>query len=244
MNAPSIRQLLEQIDGLCAQSETLGTFIRFKNQTHTCREAGLSHLMDILERDAVFLAALEKILKWQVMEAKAYGFIESHGILKKGGQSLDTVRREYARLDRECIQLQRRVVARKLLAIPIPQGINAARVRDKTDLALIKSQIGLHRPSVTVRNLLSRAGDAIIAMKPCFMMGPLSVAQFLARGRYEFDLLVMDEASQMRPRMHLGPLHEHDRLLLLGTRNNCLQQVSSHGSVLAVRRTTRKTRPP
>ena len=94
------------------------------------------------------------------MEAKAKGFFESHGILKKEGQNLNTVRREYVRLDRECIQLQRRVVARKLFKIPIPQGINAARVRDKTDLALIKSQIGLQRPSVTVRNLLSRAGGA------------------------------------------------------------------------------------
>ena len=216
LNAPSIRQLLSETDGLSAQAEKLGTFIRFKNHTHTCREAGLSHLMDILERDAVLPEALEKILKWQMMEAKAKLFIESHGILKKEGLSLNTLRREYVRLDRECIELQRRVIARKLFKIPISQGINAARVRDKTDLALIKSQIGLQRPSVTVRNLLSRAGGAILAMKPCFMMGPLSVAQFLARGRHEFDLLVMDEASQMRPEDALGAIARARQVVVVG----------------------------
>ena len=215
-NASSIQRLLEELDLLSAQAERLGTFIRFKNHTHTCREAGVSHLMDILERDAVLPGVLEKILKWQVMQAKAKGLIESHAILKREGQSLNTVRREYAKLDRECILLQRRVVAHKLVKIPIPQGFNAARVRDKTDLALIKSQIGLHRPSVTVRNLLSRAGGAVMAIKPCFMMGPLSVAQFLARGGLEFDLLVMDEASQMQPEDALGAIARARQVVVVG----------------------------
>ena len=53
-------------------------------------------------------------------------------------------------------------------------------------------------------------------MKPCFMMGPLSVAQFLARGRHEFDLLVMDEASQMRPEDALGAIARARQVVVVG----------------------------
>ena len=36
------------------------------------------------------------------------------------------------------------------------------------------------------------------------MMGPMSVAQYLQHGAVEFDMVVMDEASQLRPEEALG----------------------------------------
>ena len=46
---------------------------------------------------------------------------------------------------------------------------------------------------------MSRAGHAIQAIKPVFMMSPLSIAAFLAPGSLEFDLVIFDEASQVKP---------------------------------------------
>ena len=60
-----------------------------------------------------------------------------------------------------------------------------------------------HRP---VRRLMAEAGDAIQAIKPIFMMSPLSVAVFLPPGSIEFDLVVFDEASQVRPADAIGAL--------------------------------------
>ena len=40
-----------------------------------------------------------------------------------------------------------------------------------------------------------RAGRALQALKPCFMMGPLSVAQLLPRGTLKFDYIVMEDES-------------------------------------------------
>jgi superfamily I DNA and/or RNA helicase len=38
------------------------------------------------------------------------------------------------------------------------------------------------------------------------MMGPLSVAQYLEPGKLAFDLIIMDEASQLRPEDAVGAL--------------------------------------
>jgi superfamily I DNA and/or RNA helicase/very-short-patch-repair endonuclease len=69
---------------------------------------------------------------------------------------------------------------------------------------------------VPLRQLLRRAGDAVQGLKPCFMMGPRSVAQYLAPGAVTFDLLVIDEASQMRPADALGAVARCRQLVVVG----------------------------
>ena len=48
------------------------------------------------------------------------------------------------------------------------------------------------------------------------MMSPLSVAQFLAPGVFEFDLLVMDEASQIQPVDALGAVARAKQVVVVG----------------------------
>lgn len=67
-----------------------------------------------------------------------------------------------------------------------------------------------------IRKLVERAGPALQALKPVFMMSPLSVARFLAPGAVEFDLLVMDEASQIQPVDALGAVPRARQVVVLG----------------------------
>lgn len=48
------------------------------------------------------------------------------------------------------------------------------------------------------------------------MMGPLSVAQYLEPGQLEFDLIVMDEASQLRPEDALGAICRGKQVVIVG----------------------------
>jgi very-short-patch-repair endonuclease len=70
-----------------------------------------------------------------------------------------------------------------------------------------------HRP---IRQLISQAGLVIQDIKPVFMMSPLSVAQFLEPGKIEFDLLVIDEASQVKPVDALGAIARCRQLVVVG----------------------------
>jgi superfamily I DNA and/or RNA helicase/very-short-patch-repair endonuclease len=64
--------------------------------------------------------------------------------------------------------------------------------------------------------MFRRAGRAIQSLKPCIMMGPQAVAQYLPPGLFHFDLIVMDEASQMRPEDALGAIARGSRLVVVG----------------------------
>src|SRR5262249_24884940 len=61
-----------------------------------------------------------------------------------------------------------------------------------------------------------QAGSAVQRLKPVFLMSPLSVAQFLPPGKMTFDLLVVDEASQVAPEDALGAVARAKQVIVVG----------------------------
>lgn len=112
--------------------------------------------------------------------------------------------------------MRRQQLTRALARSPITSGRNSGPRRDWTDLHLIRHQLTLQRRHIPVRDLLLRAGAAIQQMKPCWMMSSASLAQFVRPGGAEFDLVVIDEASQMRPEEALGAVGHSNQLVVVG----------------------------
>ena len=72
------------------------------------------------------------------------------------------------------------------------------------------------RRHLPIRQLIARAGNAIQALKPVFMMSPLSIATYLAPGSVKFDLVVFDEASQVKPADALNALVRAEQAVVVG----------------------------
>ena len=132
------------------------------------------------------------------------------------GKAHDQVRERFRSLDKEILRLNRQMIAATLHARHIPPGARAQSTKDYTDNQMLDHQTGLQRPRIALRRLFSNAGEAIRAYKPCVMMSPMSVAQYLEPGRHMFDLLVIDEASQMRPEDSLGALLRVQQAVIVG----------------------------
>ncbi|MBK8770375.1 MAG: DUF4011 domain-containing protein [Rhizobiales bacterium] len=83
-------------------------------------------------------------------------------------------------------------------------------------MGIIRGEIGRQRGLMPVRKLMARAGSVLQQIKPVMLMSPLSVAQFLPPGSVTFDLLVMDEASQIKPEDALGAIARCRQLAVVG----------------------------
>ncbi len=83
-------------------------------------------------------------------------------------------------------------------------------------LAVLNGEIARKRGHMPLRRLFRQAAAAVQAIKPVFMMSPLSVAQFLEPGAIEFDLLVVDEASQIEPVDALGAIARCKQIVVVG----------------------------
>ncbi len=127
------------------------------------------------------------------------------------------IREEFKRLDKEIISLRGKAIAADCVKQSLPpMGNSGSRVDDRTEMYLLNHLMPQQRPRMPVRKILSRAGKAIQALKPCFMMGPQAVAQYLTPGICKFDLVIMDEASQLKPEQAIGAIARGGQLVVVG----------------------------
>ena len=83
-------------------------------------------------------------------------------------------------------------------------------------MGVIRGEIGRKRNHMPLRKLMKTAGDTIQKIKPVFLMSPLSAAQYLPPGAVDFDLLIIDEASQVRPGDALGLIARCRQMVVVG----------------------------
>jgi very-short-patch-repair endonuclease len=137
-------------------------------------------------------------------------------LMRFNGLTHERIRRDFVRLDEEVMQLFQARVAAIVDSRQVPYGVHQGSVKRWTNIALLQHVIAHPGSHVKIRELVARTGGALAALKPCFMMGPLSVAQYLAPGQIEFDLVVMDEASQLKPEDAIGAIARGRQVVIVG----------------------------
>ncbi len=141
-------------------------------------------------------------------------------LTKYRGARLDELRAALAKQDKEIIELSRRQLRAKVHASARPpHGNGIGRKSSWTEMALIENEISKKQRFISVRDLTQRAGRALLELKPCWMMSPLAVAQYVPKGSVHFDLCIIDEASQMPPESAIGALLRCDQTVVVGDTN-------------------------
>ncbi len=139
------------------------------------------------------------------------------GLQNFSGPVHANTRQEFSDLDRNLVSLRGKQISHqsKCMARTEP-GRNGTRVADKTEMNLIQHLLPQSRPRIALRDMLNRSGKSIRQLKPCFMMGPQAVAQYLMASPEIFDVVIMDEASQMRPEQAIGAIVRGKQLVVVG----------------------------
>ena len=83
-------------------------------------------------------------------------------------------------------------------------------------IGVVRGEIAKKTRHMRIRQLLDKAGEAVQTIKPVFLMSPLSVAQYLKTGGLRFDLLLIDEASQVRPADAMGAILRCRQVVVVG----------------------------
>ncbi|MGE5536129.1 MAG: DUF4011 domain-containing protein, partial [Acidobacteriota bacterium] len=144
----------------------------------------------------------------------------SVGLTKYRGAKLDELRSELAGLDREIIQLSRQQLRARLKNGAKPPGGNGVGKKSGwTEMALLDNETSKKQRFLPVRDITQRAGRALLELKPCWMMSPLAVAQYVPKGSVHFDLCIIDEASQMPPESAFGALLRSGQTMVVGDTN-------------------------
>ena len=118
----------------------------------------------------------------------------------------------YTESDRRHLEIAPQRVLRKVAEHAID-----TRNRLPEQSAIIEREAAKQRRLRSLRQLRTDAGDVLAALRPCWMMSPLMVAQTLPRAEL-FDCVIFDEASQVRPEEAISSLLRGRQVVIAGDR--------------------------
>ncbi len=179
-------------------------------------EAGLAPVVDALERGALPAGAAQRAVdvnhaRWWLARA----FVRDAELSSFSRPEREDLRRQFADLD---ARLNSDTVAaiRARLASRVPAFGEEA---SGEGWSLIWRELARNRSRLSVRELMEHAGKEIAALTPCFLMSPISVAQYLTPDQSSFDLVIFDEASQIPVWDAIGALGRANQAVIVGDPN-------------------------
>ena len=102
----------------------------------------------------------------------------------------------------------------------LPQQILRSRSFDPMTtggrIGLLHRQITRQRGGMRVRELMAQFGDLITAAMPCTLVSPDSIARFFPAEKTLFDIVVFDEASQVRVADAIGAMGRASSVVVVG----------------------------
>ncbi len=203
--------LLARLSFWSAELEALTRFIAFAACGRRASAQGLNSLVEAAHDGRLSERQLRPAFERAYAETLRTVLFESWPELRAfDGHGRNRLVDWFRQLDRTRIELAKEQIAARHAA-ERPKG--AAGIGP---LGVLNAELAKRARFKPVRKLLDEAGPAIQQLKPVFMMSPLSVAQYLKPGGLSFDLLVMDEASQIEPVDALGAIARVRQIVVVG----------------------------
>jgi len=197
--------------------EALQTWANFMRCRAEGEQYGIASLIALADNGSIKPEHLAAGFNFVFYDALAkHALSRNPALWEFSGETQEEIRQQFARTDRDVIVLQRKRAAARAANRPVRPGTRGVRVGDWTELALLRHEVDKQKRHIPIRELVRRAGRSLQALKPCFMMGPQSVAKYLAPGILKFDLVVMDEASQIRPEDAIGAMARGGQVVIVG----------------------------
>ena len=209
--AESFDSALELLDALASSVDDVEVWTHFVQSQHQLAQLGLEPVLELCRRRSVRAANIPHIVKHSVLRRWVEDVMDRDARLKQGVTfDHNRIRQEFQQLDRKLVELSASAV------------VNACAQRRPTSMAggagLIKREAQKARRHWPVRRLLDEAGDVAKRLKPCFMMSPLSVSQFLPAD-LSFDAIIFDEASQVTEADAVNCIYRGRQLIVAGDEN-------------------------
>lgn len=213
----SLSALIERNKEAIAKPRWLNGWINFTRVSQSIESNGLQRIRDAIMDHTLPIEHIDTGLQVAIYDqlAREVASERSH-LLRTSGNSRSAMQKSFRDYDKALQKLQRERIVAIIADNTVPEGASGGRKSEYTELALIRNEAGKKMRHIPIRQLINRAGRALLQLKPCFMMGPMSAANYLQPGDIEFDLVVMDEASQVKPEDALGVIARGKQIVVVG----------------------------
>ncbi|MDD8045962.1 MAG: DUF3320 domain-containing protein [Verrucomicrobiota bacterium] len=177
---------------------------------NSAREKGLQPIMEavaegIISGDSVKDVFLKSFFTWWTEK-----YFEKEAALRNFFSEEHTWSIEtYIKTDAEYSKLTREVIAARL-------SLKATQSLETGKDGLLRREFQKQRRHIPIRKLFDRIHQVVMGIKPCILMSPISVAQYLDINGPKFDLVIFDEASQIPVWDAIGVIARGKQTIVVG----------------------------
>lgn len=215
----SVTMILSQLDAATEAVPSLLPWYHLHESEREIEQAGGRSLWEWCREHHLKVEAIEMVAQLGFTNQFIERLLAQHPELKTyHRQKLEEHRDGFRSLDKRVLNSFRNDVDRSIYRKhgDAPAGQRRGSTKDFTEMSMLNHELSKQTRHVPVRRLVRQSGAALKFLMPCWMMGPQAVAQFLEPEKVEFDLLIIDEASQVRPEDALGSLARAKQIVIVG----------------------------
>jgi very-short-patch-repair endonuclease len=188
----------------------LPEWLEHLRQMRAAEQAGLSPFLTACQAAGVAARRLPDAFKRAYFTQWLRCVYESSEVLRSfQGYEWEELRRRFQELDQ---RLQQEAVKAtfEVAASRLPDALRTS------ELTVLSREGNKKRRHLPLRKLFPQIPNLLLAVKRCLMMSPLSVATYLPRQVFSFDLVIFDEASQLLPGDAIGALLRVNQAVIFG----------------------------
>jgi very-short-patch-repair endonuclease len=211
----NLNDLEESLAAAMDKKELLFSHLSFIYCSQTIEQLSASKIIESVrnktEDVGVFEAAIDYVFYRSILKDN-----QRKQELKLSRNAIEGYQKQFRELDKQLQELTIQNIISGQGVADVPRGVGEGPRASWTGLSLVELEANKQKRHLPLRRYLSSAGDAVRALMPCMMMSPQTVAEFLEPAHDMFDIVIIDEASQMRPEEAISALARGKQLVVVG----------------------------
>ncbi|VVE56268.1 DNA helicase [Pandoraea capi] len=213
--ASVIPRVLSLLQGWQSASRQLQPWCLWRKSRTNAISSGLQGIVDALEADEAPLSSVATFFEYSYQSWWLRKAIDREPVLCNfASAEHDRKIVEFKGADERFQKLTQQYIAAKL-AGQIPAGVEVAPGAD-SELGKLRRELQKQRKHMPIRQLVQNLPSLMTRLKPCLLMSPLSVAQYLDASHAQFDAVIFDEASQIPVWDAVGAIARGKQLICVG----------------------------
>ena len=213
-----VRENTEQVNTLIDHLTFLNHFIVLTTQERML-SGNLKDFYEVYTKSGAPINDIKEAYKHHIRKAQKNDIQETYGdkLSLYSGYQIESLRNELRLLDKEVTELYRQRSVHNIHKSGriVSPGNSRGRVKDKTDMGLINHLSSVTNPRMSLRDFINKTQGALPGLKPCSLMSPLTVSTTLPLEE-TFDVVIIDEASQMKPEYAIGAIARAKQAIIVG----------------------------
>lgn len=208
------REIADAVQRLRNRLDDLQVWLDYQDLLAEADQVGLGQFVRTVVDCQPQRQSIDDIFLGSVYSEWLEALYQQDGVLSRfRRESHEQIVEHFRKLDRKSVLTANASVVKEAAARR-PSASAAALAG--SEASVIRREANKKRRHLPIRKLFKAIPNTLFQLKPCLLMSPLSVSQFLGATEHHFDTVIFDEASQICPEDSVGAIYRGDQLIVAG----------------------------